>query len=150
MRVRRKLEYMRGVSEFNTYKITVLCRCPFRCNLFQHTTTRLDLIVWSSSQLGCPACTGWLCFSLFDTFQIHHPRLIYPVVNPGMCDDSHLKDFRAETATSVNFCCVQRVPFVTLAPIVTRRQVEDESFVCLKVVWLVNRYNYLHLVLKDI
>jgi len=50
-----------------------------------------------------------------------------------MCNNPHLKDFHAKAATSFNFCFTQRVPFVALAPIVARRQAEDESLVCLKV-----------------
>ena len=134
LRIRRKLVYMRGLSEFTTQKITVFCRCPFGRNLFQHTTARLAPIMWSSSPLGCPAYTGWLPLSSFSYILDSLPTAdCVQVVNPGMCDDCHLKNFHAEAATSFKFCRTQRVPFVALAPIAARCQVDAESFVCLKV-----------------
>jgi len=81
-----------------------------------------------------PAYTGWLpLFSFWYISDTLSTANCVQVVKPGMCDDCHLKDFRAEAATSFNFCRTQRVPFVALAPIFARHQAEAESFVCLKV-----------------
>jgi hypothetical protein len=58
--IHRRVVYMRGKSKIATKNVTVLCRCPFGRNLFQHTTVRHAQIVSSLSQLGCPSDHGTL------------------------------------------------------------------------------------------